>query len=220
MNLYNNGVLVNVCPTPVNHLSVSDDGDMIRIITNPDHLEGDTVHELLATLAADYNLEPFGTWENNVEYSVCFFPEGRDWAAAMETPSPNGSLDDPYDVTFSVALEASTPGGEISYLWVKADEDEIATMIAPLVKPCRDNFDYNALAELIPGLCFSDYDGMVKALSDAIIAICYYSSFDLNPALNKLTAYERAIEKAMPSFVPILIKPFIDIANAMKVVGN
>ena len=219
MHLYNNGILVNVCPTPVNHLSVSDDGDMIRIITNPDHLEGDTVHELLATLAADYNLEPFGTWENNVEYSVCFFPEGRDWAAAMENPIPNGSLD-PYEVNFSVALEASTPGGEVSYLWVKADEDEIATMIAPLVKPCRDDFDYTALAELIPGLYFDDYNGMVKALSDAIIAICYYSSFDLNPALNKLTAYERAVEKAMPNFVPVLIKPFIDIANAMKVVGN
>ena len=219
MNLYNNGVLVNVCPTPVNHLSVSDDGDMIRIITNPDHLEGDTVHELLATLAADYNLEPFGTWENGVEYSVCFFPEGRDWAAAMENPILNGSLD-PYEVNFSVALEASTPGGEVSYLWVKADEDEVATMIAPLVKPCRDNFDYDALAELIPGLCFSDYNGMVKALSDAIIAISYYSCFDLNPVLNKLTAYERAVEKAMPSFVPILIKPFIDIANAMKAVGN
>ena len=219
MYLYNNGVLVNVCPTPVHHLSVTDDGDMIRIITNPDHLEGDTVHELLATLAADYNLEPFGTWENSVEYSVCFFPVGRDWAAAMENPILNGSLD-PYEVNFSVALEASTPGGEVSYLWVKADEDEVATMIAPLVKPCRDNFDYDALAELIPGLCFSDYNGMVKALSDAIIAISYYSCFDLNPVLNKLTAYERAVEKAMPSFVPILIKPFIDIANAMKAVGN
>ena len=219
MYLFNNGVLVKECPAPVHHLSVSDDGDMIRIITNPDHLEGDTVHELLATLAADYNLEPFGTWENSVEYSVCFFPEGRDWAAAMENPIPNGSLD-PYEVNFSVALEASTPGGEVSYLWVKADEDEIATMIAPLVKPCRDNFDYDALAELIPGLCFSDYDGMVKALSDAIIAICYFSSFDLNPTLNKLTFYERAVEKAMPSFVPILIKPFIDIANAMRAVGN
>ena len=219
MNLYNSGVFVNVCPTPVNHLSVSDDGDMIRIITNPDHLEGDTVHELLATLAADYNLEPFGTWENSVEYSVCFFPEGRDWAAAMENPILNGSLD-PYEVNFSVALEASTPGGEVSYLWVKADEDEVATMIAPLVKPCRDDFDYTALAELIPGLYFDDYNGMVKALSDAIIAICYYSSFDLNPALNKLTAYERAVEKAMPNFVPVLIKPFIDIANAMKFVGN
>ena len=219
MYLYNNGVLVNVCPTPVHHLSVTDDGDMIRIITNPDHLEGDTVHELLATLAADYNLEPFGTWENSVEYSVCFFPEGRDWAAAMENPIPNGSLD-PYEVNFSVALEASTPGGEVSYLWVKADEDEVATMIAPLVKPCRDDFDYTALAELIPGLYFDDYNGMVKALSDAIIAICYYSSFDLNPALNKLTAYERAVEKAMPNFVPVLIKPFIDIANAMKVVDN
>ena len=220
MYLFNNGVPVKECPAPVHHLSVSDDGDMIRIITNPDHLEGDTVHELLATLAADYNLEPFGTWENNVEYSVCFFPEGRDWAAAMETPSPNGSLDDPYEVTFSVALEASTPGGEVSYLWVKADEDEVATMIAPLVKPCRDNFDYDTLAELIPNLRFDDYNGMVKALSDAIIAICYYSSFDLNPALNKLTFYERAVEKAMPSFVPILIKPFIDIADAMKAVGN
>ena len=219
MYLFNNGVPVKECPALVHHLSVSDDGDMIRIITNPDHLEGDTVHELLATLAADYNLEPFGTWENSVEYSVCFFPEGRDWAAAMETPSPNGSLD-PYEVNFSVALEASTPGGEVSYLWVKADEDEVATMIAPLVKPCRDNFDYDALAELIPGLCFSDYNGMVKALSDAIIAISYYSCFDLNPVLNKLTAYERAVEKAMPSFVPILIKPFIDIANAMKAVGN
>ena len=219
MYLYNNGVLVNVCPTPVHHLSVTDDGDMIRIITNPDHLEGDTVHELLATLAADYNLEPFGTWENSVEYSVCFFPEGRDWAAAMENPIPIGSLD-PYEVNFSVALEASTPGGEVSYLCGKADEDEVATMIAPLVKPCRDDFDYTALAELIPGLYFDDYNGMVKALSDAIIAICYYSSFDLNPALNKLTAYERAVEKAMPNFVPVLIKPFIDIANAMKVVGN
>lgn len=219
MYLFNNGVPVKECPAPVHHLSVSDDGDMIRIITNPDHLEGDTVHELLATLAADYNLEPFGTWENGVEYSVCFFPEGRDWAAAMENPILNGSLD-PYEVNFSVALEASTPGGEVSYLWVKADEDEVATMIAPLVKPCRDNFDYDALAELIPGLCFSDYNGMVKALSDAIIAISYYSCFDLNPVLNKLTAYERAVEKAMPSFVPILIKPFIDIANAMKAVGN
>lgn len=219
MYLFNNGVPVNVCPAPVHHLSVSDDGDMIRIITNPDHLEGDTVHELLATLAADYNLEPFGTWENGVEYAVCFFPEGRDWAAAMENPIPNGSLD-PYEVNFSVALEASTPGGEVSYLWVKADEDEVATIIAPLVKPCRDDFDYNALAELIPGLYFDDYNGMVKALSDAIIAICYCSSFDLNPALNKLTFYERAVEKAMPSFVPILIKPFIDIANAMKAVGN
>ena len=219
MYLFNNGVPVKECPALVHHLSVSDDGDMIRIITNPDHLEGDTVHELLATLAADYNLEPFGTWENSVEYSVCFFPEGRDWAAAMENPIPNGSLD-PYEVNFSVALEASTPGGEVSYLWVKADEDEVATMIAPLVKPCRDNFDYDALAELIPGLCFSDYNGMVKALSDAIIAISYYSCFDLNPVLNKLTAYERAVEKAMPSFVPILIKPFIDIANAMKAVGN
>ena len=137
----------------------------------------------------------------------------------MENPIPNDSLD-PYEVNFSVALEASTPGGEVSYLWVKADEDEVATMIAPLVKPCRDNFDYDALAELIPGLCFSDYNGMVKALSDAIIAISYYSCFDLNPVLNKLTAYERAVEKAMPSFVPILIKPFIDIANAMKAVGN
>ena len=219
MYLFNNGVPVKECPTPVHHLSVTDDGDMIRIITNPDHLEGDTVHELLATLAADYNLEPFGTWENGVEYSVCFFPEGRDWAAAMENPILNGSLD-PYEVNFSVALEASTPGGEVSYLWVKADEDEVATMIAPLVKPCRDNFDYDALAELIPSLCFSDYNGMVKALSDAIIAISYYSCFDLNPVLNKLTAYERAVEKAMPSFVPILIKPFIDIANAMKAVGN
>ena len=219
MYLFNNGVPVKECPAPVHHLSVSDDGDMIRIITNPDHLEGDTVHELLATLAADYNLEPFGTWENGVEYSVCFFPEGRDWAAAMENPILNGSLD-PYEVNFSVALEASTPGGEVSYLWVKADEDEVATMIAPLVKPCRDNFDYDALAELIPSLCFSDYNGMVKALSDAIIAISYYSCFDLNPVLNKLTAYERAVEKAMPSFVPILIKPFIDIANAMKAVGN
>ena len=219
MYLFNNGVPVKECPALVHHLSVSDDGDMIRIITNPDHLEGDTVHELLATLAADYNLEPFGTWENGVEYSVCFFPEGRDWAAAMENPILNGSLD-PYEVNFSVALEASTPGGEVSYLWVKADEDEVATMIAPLVKPCRDNFDYDALAELIPGLCFSDYNGMVKALSDAIIAISYYSCFDLNPVLNKLTAYERAVEKAMPSFVPILIKPFIDIANAMKAVGN
>ena len=219
MYLFNNGVPVKECPAPVHHLSVSDDGDMIRIITNPDHLEGDTVHELLATLAADYNLEPFGTWENGVEYSVCFFPEGRDWAAAMENPIPNDSLD-PYEVNFSFALEASTPGGEVSYLWVKADEDEVATMIAPLVKPCRDNFDYDALAELIPGLCFSDYNGMVKALSDAIIAISYYSCFDLNPVLNKLTAYERAVEKAMPSFVPILIKPFIDIANAMKAVGN
>ena len=219
MHLYNNGILVSVCPALVHHLSVSDDGDMIRIITNPDHLEGDTVHELLATLAADYNLEPFGTWENSVEYSVCFFPEGRDWAAAMENPIPNGSLD-PYEVNFSVALEASTPGGEVSYLWVKADEDEVATMIAPLVKPCRDDFDYTALAELIPGLYFDDYNGMVKALSDAIIAICYYSSFDLNPALNKLTFYERAVEKAMPNFVPVLIKPFIDIANAMNAVGN
>ena len=52
MYLFNNGVLVKECPAPVHHLSVSDDGDMIRIITNPDHLESDTVHELLATLAA------------------------------------------------------------------------------------------------------------------------------------------------------------------------
>lgn len=197
MNLLYFDEHVCVCPPLTKHLSVSDEGDMIRIVTNPDYLPEDVEFELLANLAEEHFFPHFGAWENDAEFAVCFFPEGEDWA---------------------VALEISLPNGACSCLWVDAEEEEIATMLAPLVVATdMTEKDYDALAGMIPGLNFDGkYSVMVKNLADTIVALCYYHSIADNPVVFQLPYYERAFEKSLPRFMPCLIQPFIDICNAMK----
>lgn len=112
MNLLYLNEHVCVCPPLTKHLSVSDEGDLVRVVINPDCIPSETHFELMATFAEEHMMSHFAKWEDAVEFALCFVLDGDDCM---------------------VLLEVSHPSGMATHFSVDASEEEIATMLAPLV---------------------------------------------------------------------------------------
>lgn len=195
--LYLNNVIAG-CPALDKPMSLTDEIDLIRITVDPECIPNDTHHELLAMLAGDYNLPHFGSWEDGVEFAVCFTEEEED--------------------VWNPILEASTANGESVSLDIDATPEELATLYLPLLNPVtyNDKEARDDLAKLMQGLRYGNYDEMIQRSACATVCLLYAAFVRKNPLLSILPGFDEVLMLSIKRRVPMVVNIFVDFCNAVK----